>query len=139
MFAFLMRVAFFIGGLTCLLDAGLPVVTETMHVDGHANAHQFVRNNATTSSEYTLQLIGGRVASVSVGYQAYNSVNDGDTVTVKTSKIFRRCLKIEKDGEEIYSYFHWKIFSVILGVVLIAAALGWGNNREGNNGFPDFD
>ena len=96
----------FIAGVLLLLDTGFPTATEAMQVDGHSS-HVDTRVNNTGNfrdTSYNLKFIAGRVDSCSVGYSAYTKLHYGDTVSVKTTKIFKKCISIARDGRKAQGY-----------------------------------
>ena len=68
------------------------------------------------------------------GHSAYGKLKDGDTVSVKATKLFKNCIRIAKGEEVIESDKYWKIFAVIGGLLFIAAAFGW-VRRDDDGGF----
>lgn len=109
-----------------MVDAGFLPITQAMHVDGHSS-HVSARTNnngVSRDTSYNLKLVDGRVDSCTVGYSAYNKLNDGDAVTVKFSRLLKRCISIDRAGEVVYAEQYWKVFSVIIGAVLIVLAFG---------------
>ncbi len=122
MFKLLIRLACFIAGVVFLLDAGLPTTTQELHVDGH-ESHIDTKTSHDTS--YSLKFVGGRLNSCSVGYSAYNQLSDGDTVTVKSSRILGECIRIERGDQEVYQERFWKIIRCVGGLLLLAVAFGW--------------
>jgi hypothetical protein len=125
MFKLLIRVACFFAGVLFLLDAGLPTTTQEMHVDGHTSHIDTKRWNTSHDTSYSVKFVGGRLNSCSVGYSAYNQLNDGDTVTIKSSKILGECIRIERADQEVYQDRFWKIFRFVGGLLLLAVAFGW--------------
>lgn len=125
MFRLLARCAFFLLGLALLADTALPTRTETLQVDQHTS--QLGRDPAGTSADtsYTLHLVGGRVASCSVGHQAYGRVRDGDTVDVQATRLLKTCVRIAQGDEVIEQAPYWKWIGLIGGGLLIAVAVGW--------------
>jgi hypothetical protein len=131
MFKLLLRVAFFIIGVVLLLDIGLPTRVEQLQIDQHTSQTQ-IDHRPTRSADsrwadtsYTLHLIGGRISSCSVGYSTYSRLQDGDTVDVQSTNLFKNYIRIARGNEVIESNKHWKLFGLIGGILLIAAGIGW--------------
>ena len=133
MLSLLIRFAMFVFGLLLLLDAGLPGVTQQMHVDGHTLRETITRSgtmvtNRTTS--FRVKLLDGRVDACDVGEAAYDVLHTGDAVTVKTSRVLRNCVSLARDDEVLYTSKYWKLFEILFGIILIAitvsgAGSGW--------------
>jgi hypothetical protein len=126
----------FIAGVVLLLDIGLPTSLETLQVDQHTSSVDRSTSSGIDSrwadTSYTLHLIGGRVSSCSVGYSTYAKLKDGDTVGVQATKLFKNCIRITRAEEVVEAEKHWKLFALIGGCILIAAAIGWlKTNDEG--------
>jgi hypothetical protein len=123
------RSIMFLVGVVVLLDLGLPVRSESLHVDGHSTSVDYNRDRtygrSSTSTNYKLHLIDGHIASCAVGYSAYNKLKDGDSVDVKATRIFRSCIRVTRGDEVIEDSPHRKIFGLIMGLFLIIAAIWW--------------
>jgi hypothetical protein len=123
----LIRCAFFLFGLVLLVDTGLPMRVETLQVDRHSSRVDNDRRTASPNADtsYTLHLIGGHVASCSVGYGAYSRLADGDAITVHATRLLRNCVRLEREQEVIEAQTHWKWFTGAAGLVMLAVAVGW--------------
>jgi hypothetical protein len=135
MFKFLTRIVLFVVGVALLADIGLPTITENLHVDQHTSSTERCdlrdRNNTCADTSYTLHFVGGHPLSCSVGYSAYGKVKDGDSVLVQATRLFKNCIRISRGQELITDDNHWKLFQLIGGLLLLAAAVGWINTEDG--------
>jgi len=124
-----LRFAMFIAGVALLLDIGLPTTIESLQVDQHTSRDGDRQHGGFSGrwadTSYTLHFIGGRVSSCGVGYSAYTRLKDGDKVEVQETKLFKNCIRISRGEEVIESDKHWKLFALVGGCLLIAAAIGW--------------
>lgn len=113
-------------GAVIVLETLLPLATADMQVDGHSSATHTTTRDGTRSQDtsYNLQFVGEKPVSCSVGYVAYDKLHDGDTVSVTTTKIFKKCVTIKREGDLVYSMGSWKFFAFIVGLILIACAFG---------------
>jgi hypothetical protein len=129
MLKLVLRIAMFIAGVALVLDIGLPTTAESLQVDQHTSheggTQQGGVNGRWADTSYTLHLIGGRASSCGVGHSAYTRLKDGDKVDVVTTRLFKNCIRISQGDEPIESDTHWKLFALIGGCLLIAAAIGW--------------
>ena len=129
MLKFLLRCLFFMAGVALLCDIGLPTRAETLKVDQHTSrvndGMSGRRDSSAGDTSYTLHLIGGEVSSCSVGYAAYNRLHDGDTVEVRSTRLFRQCFRIAHGDEVIEVNRYWRWIAAVIGCVLIATAIGW--------------
>lgn len=132
MFKIFIRILAFVAGVLLILDGGLPSSAHEMQIDGHSSNTRVGPNRvlASRDTDYVVNFIGGKTSSCSVGYAAYSKLNDGDTVTVKSSRIFNACLDIQRGDEEIYEYRYRKLFCLIGGALLLAAAFGWTGTND---------
>jgi hypothetical protein len=123
----ILRFVLLIVGGVLLLDAALPLRSETLQVDQHTS-HETQRTSTAQRSgdtSYTLHLVGGLVSSCSVGYSAYTALKDGDTVSLQSSRLFRYCIGLSRDAQVIESERDWRLWLVLVGCVLIAVGVGW--------------
>jgi hypothetical protein len=92
------------------------------------------RNENLRADDYHLHFVGGRVDSCDVGWSAWNTLQDGDEVSVDTSRVFKSCDGIRR-GDQVISQAHLhKGFLLIPIALLLAAAFGW---IEFNRGVDD--
>ena len=116
------RLAALLVALLLAIDAYSGERTETLRVDRHtlAQASRWRRD-----ASYRLHFVGGRVESCEVGWTAFNALNDGDEVSVDTSRVFKSCDAIRR-GDETISESHLRKWVVLLPIaILLAAAFGW--------------
>jgi hypothetical protein len=66
-----------------------------------------------------------------VGYQDYQAIHDGDAVTVSTSRLFKQCASIARDGVALHARPHWRLWSLLAGAVLIGMGMGWLRSSDG--------
>jgi len=124
------RLAMFIVAVLLALDAFGSERNENLRVDRHSRSHsQWQR-----ADDYHLLFVGGRVDSCDVGWSAWNTLQDGDEVSVDTSRVFKSCDGIRR-GDQVISQAHLhKWFLLIPIALLLAAAFGW---IEFNRGVDD--
>lgn len=135
MFKALGRGLAFLFGLTLLLEAALPVRIEHLRVDQHTSSTHRRTQTSTVDTSYTLHLVGGKPSSCSVGMLSYQRLNDGDEVEVQSTKVFRRCVRISR-GDELIDYEkYWRLFALLSGGLLVAAAFGWVKDDDEGEGF----
>ncbi|PTT86750.1 hypothetical protein DBR42_13075 [Pelomonas sp. HMWF004] len=130
LFSFLFRCCLFIAGLVFLADAGLPTRTEQLQVDRHTS--QTKRDNrsaASSDTSYTLHLVGGSVRNCSVGYALYTRLNDGDRIEVRSSRVFKQCVRISQGEDIVEDDKYWKLIRLIIGGLMLATAFGWLRGR----------
>ena len=129
MLKFLARIVMLLIGIALGADALLPLREETLSVDQHRSSvtHQTTRDgfNRLADTSYTLHFIGGVPESCDVGYAAYNATQDGDVVSVRSTKIFRSCVHISKGDDSVLNDRYWKLWKLLGGGLLIAVAIGW--------------
>ncbi|WIV97976.1 hypothetical protein [Kinneretia aquatilis] len=138
MLTFLGRCIFFFLGSALLADVALPTRIETLLVEQHTSQTQTAqRSTPSTDSRwadtsYKLHLSGGGPSSCSVAYSTYSKLKDGDSIEVRSSKVFRTCVHIAR-GEEVFeSDGLWKWIALFSGLLLIAASFGWVKSDSGD-------
>jgi len=126
LFKFLFRCVLFIVGLALIADTGLPIRVEQLRIDRHTSHTQADdRGFKTGDTSYTLHLIDGVVSSCSVGYALYTRLKDGDSIEVRSTRIFRNCIRISQGDDVMQDDNYWKYVGLIFGALLIASAVGW--------------
>jgi len=108
-----------------IADSFLPANEFHYKIDRHR-----ITDEGLFAKNYQLMLINGPVKSCSVGYSAYTAVKDGDSVIVKSSRIFRACWVINFDGQVIYRESYGRLLLFILGLGAFAVACGWKNSED---------
>jgi hypothetical protein len=108
-----------------LIDGGMPAVTEQLQVEGHRSHDNYNARNvaANHDTQYIVNFSDGKERSCTVTYSAYEALNDGDTVTVRSSRLLHHCLEIRRGDEAIMSPSWWKIGCLIGGLLCIAGAI----------------
>ncbi len=102
------------------IDAFSAQRNETLRVDRHVRLSHWHHGD-----DYRLEFVGGRIDSCSVGWSAFNALNDGDVVSVDTSRVFKSCEGIRR-GEEVISQAHLRKWLLLVPMaILLAAAFGW--------------
>lgn len=124
MLKFLFRCALFCFGLALVVDAALPMRTHQLHVDRHTSSTQ-INARLSIDTSYTVHLVGGNLSSCDVGYATYTALKDGDSVVIRSSNLFRKCISIDRDGERIESNQYCRWFELAGALLLIATAIGW--------------
>lgn len=126
MFQFLFRCVLFLAGLTLIADTGLPTRVEQLRVDRHSSSFKSDHRGAGAGdTSYTLHLIDGVVSSCSVGYAPYSRLKDGDRIQVRSTRLFKSCIRISQGNDVFEDDKHWKYIALAFGALLIAAAFGW--------------
>ena len=141
MFSLLVRIVLFVVGIAMMLDTTLPTRNEEVKVDLHRNSTTKERTinadgtkTVDINSHYQLYFIGGKVDYCNVGYDAYTRLKDGDKISVRSTKIFEKCIQISKDEEPIKDERYWRMMTCIIGLLCIAAAFGL-IDFDSDNGF----
>ena len=126
MFTFLFRCCLFIAGLIVIADTGLPTRIEQLRVDRHSSSFKSdPRGAGVGDTSYTLHLIDGAVSTCSVGYALYSRLKDGDGIEVRSTRLFKNCIRISQGEEVLEDDHYWKYAGLIFGALLIATAFGW--------------
>ncbi len=116
----LTRLAALLVAILLAIDAYSGERTEALRVDRHTRAAG-LRHDDT----YRLHFVGGRVESCEVGWSAFSALNDGDEVSVDTSRVFKSCDAIRR-GDESITRAHLHKWLLLLPIaILLAAAFGW--------------
>ncbi|RZL40098.1 MAG: hypothetical protein EOP35_01775 [Rubrivivax sp.] len=125
MLKFLARCMMFIVGLVLIAETGLPTRAEQLRVDRHSSSFKSDHRGAGAGdTSYTLHLIDGAVSTCSVGYALYSRLQDGDSVEVRSTRLFKNCIRISQGDEVLEDDRHWKYIALAFGALLIAGALG---------------
>jgi hypothetical protein len=114
------RLAMFIVALLLAVDAFAAERNDSVRVDRHVRVARWHRDD-----DYRLDFVGGRVESCAVGWSAFNALNDGDVVSVGTSRVFKSCGGIRRGDEAISQAQAHRWFLLIPIAILLAAAFGW--------------
>jgi|GEM_PF-819389 len=144
MFNWLIRLGLLLGALACLIDATLPPASREAQVVGHARTITTSSDNGgrtQRSTDYKLGLTGRLNNSCSVDSAAYEVLHDGDTVTVKTTRLFKSCVAVIRDDDKVYAQNYWRLFRFLIAALLIAAffASFFSNSSGQDDGFDSDD
>lgn len=113
---------FFLGfGILLAFDALLPTSTQTLKIERHS-VHSSSKGRGDS---YYIEFDNYRVRSCSVGKQKYYALKDGDELAVKSTRLLKHCVKIEKDGVEVSNKGLWRLLGILLGTGFIAYGIGW--------------
>ena len=129
------RLAALLIAILLAIDAFAAARVETLRVDRHVRNARWHQGD-----DYRLVFAGGRVESCSVGWSAFNAVNDGDEVTLDTSRVFKSCAGIRRGDEVIARAALHKWLLLVPIALLLAAACGWirfERRRDDERGEPD--
>ncbi|WP_255991633.1 hypothetical protein [Chitinolyticbacter albus] len=117
-----------------IADTGLPTRREELQVDRHTSSTQYERvgdrHGTQADTSYTLHFTGGRLSSCSVGYSAYGRVEDGETVSIRSTRLLKTCIRVSKGDEVIHENKFWRIFGFFFGCLLIGVAFRWLEHNE---------
>ena len=114
------RLAALLIALLLAIDALCAERTETLRVDRHTRVSRWHQGD-----DYRLHFVGGRVESCEVGWSVFNALEDGDLVSVDTSRVFKSCYGIRR-GDDVISRaraHRWLLWVPM--AILLAAAFGW--------------
>ncbi len=114
------RLAALLIAILLAIDAFTGGRSETLRVERHARIPQW-----HLGDDYRLQLSGGRVDSCRVGRAAFDSLADGDLVSVSSSRVFKACDAIRRGDEVVVQSPLRKWLLVLPMLFLLASALGW--------------
>jgi hypothetical protein len=123
----LIRIIVGVFGIAMLLETFLPQSRETTTVDRHTITTRTDRSNQwrnTSETDYIIHFHGSKIESCDLGFSAYNAIQDGDTVWVRYSKLFKRCTGITKSGVTVYDYRGWRWMYASAGLFMLLGALG---------------
>lgn len=135
MFQFLSRCVLFVAGLALLADTGLPTRVEQLQIDRHTSQTETDdRGFGTGDTRYTLHLLGGAVATCSVGYALYTRLKDGDRIEVRSTRLFKNCIRIAQGDDVLQDDKFWKYLGLVCGALLIASAVGWLRSDDERSG-----
>lgn len=114
------RLAALLVAILLAIDAFSGERTETLRIDRHTRATSWRHDDS-----YRLHFVGGRVESCEVGWSAFNALDDGDEVSIATSRVFKSCDAIRRGGD-VVSESHARKWVMLLPIaILLAAAFGW--------------
>ena len=123
MFTKIIRIGTIIFGLVILLEAALPLARVKATIDSHElTIRRYVYSKAKPENVYRLHLLGGKIESCDVGLKAFNSTQDGDSITIGYSRFLKKCTSIEKDGLNIHSTYGWRWFYAVCAIAMLLGA-----------------
>jgi hypothetical protein len=114
------RLAALLIAILLAIDAYSGERTESLRVDRHSRTTSWRHDDS-----YRLHFVGGRVESCEVGWSVFNALNDGDDVSVDTSRVFKSCDGIRRGGDVISESHSRKWFMLLPIGIMLAAAFGW--------------
>ena len=114
------RLAMFIVAVLLAVDAFSAERSESLRVDRHVRVSRWHQGD-----DYRLDFVGGRVESCTVGWSAFSALDDGDVVSVETSRVFKSCDGIRRGDEVISRARSHKWLLLVPIAILLAAAFGW--------------
>lgn len=119
MFKKLIRIALFVFGLASIIDGGLPTISEELRVADHGTdaSHDF------NDSDYRVTFNDSKVDYCKISSAGYDTLKDGDVVTVRSSRLLHHCTEIKRDDGIVYKSHWWKLGCLFVGAVCIAMAL----------------
>ncbi|MDP5239362.1 hypothetical protein Q9Q94_07460 [Uliginosibacterium sp. 31-16] len=134
----LIRAAAFIAAVVLLLDILLPARVESAQVDRHSSFTQRDinpengRRLPSSHTDYKLHLTGSQISSCKVGHSVYTRLQDGDTIEVQSSRLFKTCIRVTQGHEILPINKHWRLLEIGGGVLALLVAFGLASlNRFG--------
>ena len=130
MLTMIVRLLAFVAAAALTADALLPMRAEFVRVERHerrehTSTHHFRTRTRTT---YIVHFSGGSVGSCDVGSSAYDTLKDGDDVTVDTTRVLRSCDHITRDGSIVVrSIDRW--LSLLFAALALAVGFGMITSR----------
>lgn len=107
-------------GIFVACDALLPVTTQTLKIVRHDIIA--MRNY---SKNYNIYFNNSRLKFCTVDKQQYSELNDGDELIIKSSRLLKSCVKIERNGLDVHNSGFWRLFNLLLSAGLIVYGVGW--------------
>src|ERR1700744_4407040 len=92
------RLAALLVAILLTIDAYSGERTESLRVDRHTLVHA---SRWRQDDAYRLHFVGGRVESSDVAWTPFNALNDGDNVSLDTTRVFNFCHAIRRGDETI--------------------------------------
>lgn len=74
------------------------------------------------------------MSKCSVGHALYKRLEDGDSIEVRSTRIFKNCIRISQGDDVMQDDGHWKYIGLVFGALLIAAAFGWLRSDDDERG-----
>jgi hypothetical protein len=126
MLTMIVRLLAFVAAIALTADALLPTRSEFVHVERHerrehSSTHHF---RTRTRTNYLVHFSGGSIGSCDVGSSGYDTLKDGDDVTVGVTRVLRSCDHVTRDGSIVVRNIdRW--LSLLFAALALAVGLGW--------------
>ena len=121
MLKLLLRLFFLCFGALLAFDSLLPTATQTLKIERHSVSS----STKGRGGSHNIEFDNYRVSSCSVSKKNYYALKDGDELVVKSTRLLKHCVKIEKDGAEVSSKGFWRLLGILFGAGFIAYGIGW--------------
>lgn len=108
-------------GILMLLDVLLPKATHYMQITDHSFSSATHKHGA----RHKLYFNNDLNRSCSVNEEAFKKLKDGDEVVVQNTRMLKRCITIERNGEVVYRFTEWIFLSLLIFVGCIVYGMGW--------------
>lgn len=126
MLTMLVRLLAFMAAIVLTADALLPTRSESVRVEHHERReHRSIHHFRTrTRTNYIVHFSGGSVGSCDVGLSAYDTLHDGDDVTVGVTRVLKSCDRVTRDGSVVvHNIDRW--MSLFLAALALGVGFGW--------------
>ncbi|RYF98798.1 MAG: hypothetical protein EOO07_37660 [Chitinophagaceae bacterium] len=117
----IVRIGFVIFGVLMFSDVFLPKATLYTKITDHTISTA----SRGRGDRYTLHFDSALNSSCSVDRTAFEKLKDGDEVVVQNTRLLKRCIKIERNGEPAYSFNDWIFLSLLIGAGFTAYGIRW--------------
>ncbi len=119
----IVRVCVFTFGLVSVIDGGLPSVSEEVRVSGHASG-----------SDHVVSFDHAETDSCKLSLAGYEALQDGDTVSLRTSRLLHHCVELRREDDVILKSRWWKLGCLLTGIILMLTAVFWKAGDEDDDG-----
>src|SRR4051812_46797040 len=99
----IVRIGLVIFSILMLSDVLLPKATLYTKIASHTVSSSM----RGRGDSYKLHLDSAINGSCTVGRTAFETLKDGDEVVVENTRLLKRCIKIERNGNLVYSFNDW--------------------------------
>ena len=122
-------------GATLVFDGGLPTISQDVHIDEHSSNTRI----SVADSGNEVFFSDGRVTSCKVDRSGYQSLHDGDVVTVRSSRLTNQCVRLFHGDDLMVKSRWWKLRDLGGGVLCFLIFIGviFGNAEIGLSDLPD--
>lgn len=117
----IVRIGFLIFGVLMFSDVLLPKATLYTKITNHTVSSS-MRGRGDSYKLYFDSAING---SCTVSRTAFEKLKDGDEVVVQNTRLLKRCIKIERNGDPVYSFNDWIFVGLLVGAGFIAYGMRW--------------